>query len=42
LHEKFKLWLDVHAQRFVHLDGPVINITRRWYLHLAIAVEVRI
>jgi hypothetical protein len=29
LHEKFKLWLDVHAQRFVHLDGPVINITRR-------------
>ena len=29
LLEQFKLWLDVHARRFVHLDGPVINLTRR-------------
>jgi hypothetical protein len=42
LHEKFKVWLDVHARRFVHLDGPVFKEKRRWYRHLAIAVEVRI
>jgi hypothetical protein len=29
LHEKFKVWLDVHARRFVHLDGPVFKEKRR-------------